>query len=219
MSATQHVPMANRFRVRRSRGAVSGLALVLLGIWGALICFIGPIFHYAYSPATAWTYTNGRLWLEILPGAATVVAGLILLGSTNRLTGLFAGWLAAAAGAWFVVGPILSTLWTVHTPAAGVPVGVSTVQRVVEQIGFFAGLGVVITFFAALAVGRMSVLGVRDVTPTDEERRLEAERHAERERELEERAEREHTEEHPDEHAREGEHHVHRADPVEAERS
>ena len=184
MSATQRVTMADRFRVRRSRGNVSGMALVLLGIWGAVIPFVGPIFHYAYSPATAWTYTTGRLWLEILPGAATLVAGLILLGGANRVTGLFAGWLAAASGAWFVVGPILSTLWTLGLPAAGSPVGLGAVHRAVEQIGFFAGLGVVITFFGSLAIGRMTVLGVRDVapataTPTETPTETHSETHSE----------------------------------------
>ena len=42
--------MAGTLRVRRSRGALSGLLLVLLGIWGALIPFVGPYFHYAYTP-------------------------------------------------------------------------------------------------------------------------------------------------------------------------
>ena len=185
MSATQRVPMSDRFRVRRSRGAVSGVALVLLGVWGALIPLIGPMFGYAYSPATAWTYTTGRLWLEILPGAATLLAGLVLLGGANRVAGLFAGWLAAVAGAWLVVGPILSTLWTLGLPAAGSPVGLGVVQRAMEQIGFFAGLGVVITFFGALALGRMTVLGVRDVAPPAEHRRVETVEPAESERDYE----------------------------------
>ena len=42
-------------RMRRSRGALSGFLLVLLGLWGALIPFIGPDFHYAYTPDAAWT--------------------------------------------------------------------------------------------------------------------------------------------------------------------
>jgi hypothetical protein len=32
-----------------------------------------------------------------------------------------------------------------------------------ERIGMFSGLGVVIVFFAAVALGRTSVIGVRDV--------------------------------------------------------
>ena len=57
-------------QMRRSRGALSGVLLMLLGLWGALIPFVGPYFRYAYTPDTAWTYNTGRLWLEVLPGAA-----------------------------------------------------------------------------------------------------------------------------------------------------
>jgi hypothetical protein len=32
----------------------------------------------------------------------------------------------------------------------------------VEQIGFFTGLGIVIVLFAAMALGRLSVISVRD---------------------------------------------------------
>jgi len=71
--------MAGMLRMRRSRGAASGLLLVLLGLWGALIPFVGPYFHFAYTPDTAWTYTTARLWLEILPGAAVVVGGVLLI--------------------------------------------------------------------------------------------------------------------------------------------
>jgi hypothetical protein len=53
-------------------------------------------------------------------------------------------------------------LWTSgHLPAAGTPVG-SIGRQVAEQIAFFTGLGVVTVFFAALALGRLAVVGVRD---------------------------------------------------------
>ena len=71
--------MTRMLQVPRSRGAVSGLLLVLLGLWGALIPLVGPYFHYAYTPDSAWTLTAGRVWLEIVPGAATFVGGIILL--------------------------------------------------------------------------------------------------------------------------------------------
>jgi hypothetical protein len=154
--------MAGMMRVPRSRGALSGMLLVLLGAWGALIAFIGPYFHYAYSPSHAWAYTSGRLWLEILPGAATLSGGLIVLAAASRPAALSGAWLAAMSGAWFAVGQPLSTLWTAGaTPAAGHPVG-GTLARAVAQVGFFTGLGVVIVFFAALALGRFTVVGVRE---------------------------------------------------------
>jgi hypothetical protein len=161
--------MAGMLRVPRSRGALSGVALVLLGAWGALIAFIGPHFHYAYTPDTAWTYNTGRLWLEILPGAATVLGGLIVLTAGTRPVAMFGAWLAAMSGVWFVVGTPLSTLWTTGgVPAAGTPVGTTALTRAVEQIGFFGGLGAAIIFFAALALGRFTVLGHREVMLAEE---------------------------------------------------
>ena len=149
-------------RVTRSRGLISGLLLMLLGVWGALIPFIGPYFHYAYTPDSAWAWTSGRLWLEVLPGVATFLGGLLLATTANRAVGVFAGWLASVAGAWFVVGPVLGRLWEGSEGAAGSPVG-GTSRQVWEQIGFFTGLGAVILFLAAQALGRFTVRSVRDV--------------------------------------------------------
>jgi hypothetical protein len=154
--------MTGMMRVPRSRGAFCGLLLILLGAWGGLIPFIGPHFHYAYTPDTSWTYTSGRLLLEVLPGAGAVLGGLIVLASHNRPTAMFGAWLAALSGAWFAVGGVLSTLWTSNgLSAAGTPVG-GTAARIAEQIGFFTGLGIVIAFLAALAMGRFAVVGVRE---------------------------------------------------------
>ena len=149
-------------RIPRTRGAFSGVLLVLLGAWGGLIAFIGPYFHYAYTPDKAWVYTTGRLWLEILPGAATVLGGLLVLGSARRHTAAFGAFLAALGGAWFVVGNLVSTLWNSGTPQAGVPAGSGLTRLAAENLGFFTGLGVLIVFFAALALGRFAVVGVRE---------------------------------------------------------
>jgi len=158
--------MTTMLRVPRSRGALSGVLLVLLGIWGGLIAFVGPSFHYAYTPDRAWAYTSGRLWLEVLPAAATVIGGLILLASSYRPTALFGGWLAALGGAWFAVGNVLAPAWHGGSVTAGTPVG-GTLTRAVEQIGFFTGLGIVIVFLAAVALGRFTVIGVRERTLAD----------------------------------------------------
>jgi hypothetical protein len=154
--------MAGILRVPRSRGALSGVLLILLGAWGALIPLVGPYFHYAFTPDTAWSFTSGRIWLEIAPGAAALIGGLIVLVSSLRPVAMFGAWLAALAGVWFVAGNTLSALWTKGgVSAIGSPVG-GTVARTAEQIGFFTGLGVVIAFFAALVIGRLSVVAVRD---------------------------------------------------------
>lgn len=154
--------MAGILQVPRSRGALTGALLLLLGIWGALIPFVGPYFHYAYTPDRTWAYSTGRLWLEILPGAAAFLGGLVVLVSRNRAVAAFGAWLAALGGLWFVVGGAVSTLWTASgVSQAGTPVG-GTLARAVEDVGFFAGLGAVIVFLAALALGRFAVVGVRE---------------------------------------------------------
>jgi hypothetical protein len=155
-------------RVRRSQGAIVGALLVLLGIWGALIPFVGPYFHYGYTPDQTWDATAGRMWLEVLPGAIAIASGLLVLLSRLRPLAVFGAWLAALAGAWFAVGGAVAGHWA-SLPTAGVPVG-SGLRVTLEQIGFFTGLGVVIVFLAAAALGRFTVLttGRREETARTE---------------------------------------------------
>jgi hypothetical protein len=152
-------------QMRRSRGAFSGFLLMLLGLWGALIPFVGPYFDYAYTPDRAWTYNTGRLWLELLPGAAVFVGGFLLMIARGRHTALFGALLAAAAGAWFTLGPVLSPLWNNHVPMGGSPASATVYMRIMEQLGFFTALGVVIVFIAAMALGRIASVasGIRDI--------------------------------------------------------
>jgi hypothetical protein len=164
--------MTAMMRVPRSRGAGSGLLLVLLGAWGALIPFVGPYFHFAYTPDTVWTWTWGRFFLEIVPGVATVLGGLILMASAIRPVAMFGAALATAAGAWFTVGSLLGPVWTSYStlgvpggvPAAlnpGQPVG-GPLHMVAEHLTFFTALGVVIVFLGAVAFGRLAIVGARD---------------------------------------------------------
>jgi hypothetical protein len=169
------IEMAGMLRVPRSRGALSGALLVLLGLWGGLVAFVGPYFHFAYTPGIAWTYTSGRLWLEILPGIATVLGGLILLISRVRPVAMFGAWLAAVAGAWFAAGRVLSPAWNAHgTVALGAPIG-GTLHRALVELTYFTGLGVIIVFLAALSIGRLTVIGVRDARFSERAAEAEAE--------------------------------------------
>jgi hypothetical protein len=162
--------MAGMLQMRRSRGAFSGFLLILLGLWGALIPFIGPYFHYAYTPDTAWTYNTGRLWLELLPGAAVFLGGFFLMIATSRHTALFGALLAAAAGAWFTLGTTLSPLFNNHVAMGGSPSATTVYMRIMEGLGFFYALGIVIVFVAATALGRILSVpaGLKVVEPDTE---------------------------------------------------
>ncbi len=145
-----------------SRGRASGALLVLLGAWGALIPFVGPYFGYAYTPDKAWAYTSGRLVLSVLPGAAVVLGGLLVLASDGAAaTG---GFFAAAGGAWFVVGAeVMAVAAGGGSYVPGSPVVTSgtafapATMRLLEHIGFYSGLGVVIVFLGALALGKAAI--------------------------------------------------------------
>jgi hypothetical protein len=140
-------------RLPRTTGALSGVVVIALGIWGGLIPFIGPYFHYAFGGYQAWHYTAQRLWLDILPGIVAVIGGFMLLTAATRTAGLIGGWLAVAAGAWFAIGPVVSLLWHHTIYAIGVPAGGYT-RQMFEWIGYFYGLGALIIGFAAFAMGR-----------------------------------------------------------------
>ncbi|TDD76812.1 hypothetical protein E1293_26245 [Actinomadura darangshiensis] len=147
-------------RVPRTRGGFSGLLLILLGLWGGLLPFAGPYFSFGFAPDDTWVYNTDRLQLSIAPGAAAVLGGLIVLFSAHRAFAMFGAWLAALGGAWFAVGTSVATLWDV--PGVGATLGTGEGQRLAEQLAGFTGLGVVIVFLAALALGRFAVVGVRE---------------------------------------------------------
>ncbi len=165
-----------RRRVPRTRGATSGLLLVILGVWGALIPFVGPYFNFSYTPDKAWHWTSARGWLEVAPGAAAVLGGLLLLFSASRSANLFGAWLGIIAGGWFAVGPELEKTWHIGSP--GTPAGSHNAVRVLETLTLFTLLGVVIVYVASTAFGRLSVVSLRDARAAErrEAEALEADR-------------------------------------------
>jgi hypothetical protein len=161
--------MSATLRIPRSRGALSGLLLVLLGIWGALVPLVGPYFHFGFAPDKAWHLTSGRIWLEVAPGAAVFLGGLIALVSANRAFAGLGAWVAALGGAWFVLGVPLSALWAKQGHIQlGQALG-GTSRQVTEQLSTLYGLGVVAVFLAAVALGRLAVIGVKDAALAETE--------------------------------------------------
>ena len=153
----------SRLGMPRSRGAVSGLLLVILGAWGALIPFVGPRFNFAYTPDQDWAWSTARGWLEVLPGAAAVAGGLLLVIAGHRFTAMLGAWFAVLAGAWFVLGSQLAPLLGIGSP--GDPIAATDRKRAVLEISYFSGLGVLIVFVAGVALARTAVRLARDIQP------------------------------------------------------
>lgn len=148
----------------RTRGALTGLLLILLGAWGALVPFFGPNVDWAYAADPAWTWTTAKGWLEVLPGVAAAVGGLLVLMSGNRASAVFGGWLAVVGGAWFVVGRAFAP--TLRIGDVGQPVAATDLKRALLEVTYFTGLGALIVFLGGAAVARLAVRHARDVVVT-----------------------------------------------------
>ena len=85
----------------------------------------------------------------------------MLLTAANRVTTSLGAWLGVAAGAWFVINTPLGTLFNLGS--VGTPIATSKAGKAVQFLLLFDGLGAVIIFIAAAALGRLAVVSVRDV--------------------------------------------------------
>jgi hypothetical protein len=168
--------MNRQGQIPRGRGGITGLLLILLGAWGGLAPFVGPYFHFGYTPDKAWAYNSGRLYYSVIPGAAALLGGLFVLATRNRGVGVTGGLVAALGGAWFVLGNGITTVVLKQTAISiGVPIVTastgaisSTTRTYGETVALFTGVGVLILFFGALAAGRLSLLAAQDVPVTDD---------------------------------------------------
>jgi hypothetical protein len=99
----------------------------------------------------------------VLPGAAAFLGGFLVV--TSERVASFGAFLAALGGIWLVIGTGVLALAKpgirAGTPvtASGALFGPAT-MHFLEGLGFFFGLGVVIVFCAARALGRAGVARV-----------------------------------------------------------
>ena len=143
-----------RLAMPRTRGAMSGLMILILGAWGAIIPFVGHYLDLVVGADTAWDMTAARFWLSLVPGVVAALGGILLLRSANRATAVLGAQLALAAGIWFVIGRPLSIAWN-GAPWGGGPLGADG-TKALELLLYFSGIGAAITTFAGIALGRVS---------------------------------------------------------------
>jgi hypothetical protein len=130
----------------------TGLIIVVLGVWGGLVPFVGPYFHFTLGPTKAWTWTSGRFYLDVLPGIVAVLGGLMLMSAGPRRSARVGALLAMAAGFWFAIGPEVSLLWNAGG-AQGAAHGARFV-RMLEPVAYHSGLGALIAALAGYALPR-----------------------------------------------------------------
>lgn len=143
---------------------VAGLLTLLLGAWAGIVSYVGPTFGFSADGSTAWSWTFAHGMLFLLPGAGAFLAGVLtMMGAARDAKSVlgFAGLLAAACGAWLVVGPVA---WPVLGHAAffrTVPVGT---RDLAYWIGYALGPGGLLLAFGAFILGRDRYLIAPPVT-------------------------------------------------------
>ncbi|HET6910812.1 MAG TPA: hypothetical protein VFH54_15890 [Mycobacteriales bacterium] len=135
----------------RIRLRLLGLLLVLLGAWGGIVAYVGPLFGYRMTPGPAWNWTTSHWELHAAPGAAVVVGGLLVLLAAPRIIARLGAILAMAGGAWLIVGPLFASLWlgaNSETQLAS-----ASLHQAARPLGFHYGTGLLIVAVAAYAWG------------------------------------------------------------------
>ena len=149
--------MAGMLQMRRSRGAFSGFLLILLGLWGALIPFIGPYLDFRpihrTRPGLITPAACGWNSCPVPPSSSAASSSWRPGAGTPRCS---APCWPSRPRAWFVLGQSLSPLWNNHVAMGGSPASSTQYMRIMEQLGFFTALGVVIVFVAGAALGRIA---------------------------------------------------------------
>jgi hypothetical protein len=134
------------------RSTVAGGVLLVLGLWGALVPFVGPSFGYGMGGVAAWTWTESHATLHLAPGVAAIVGAFFLLrgrGASQTVGAL----LAMAGGIWFVIAPSLHPLWAGQGTTGMSGMGDSAASSALSALGYHYGTGVLIAIVATYTLG------------------------------------------------------------------
>jgi hypothetical protein len=154
-------------RARSRGGLIAGVAIAVIGLWGAIAPYVGPTIQRQTS-------TRGRhrrdvnapqhLTLNLIPGLVAIAAGVVLILLARRLQergrriALVAAGVALAAGIWFVIGP---GVWNVlhakpvtqpKSPASASRLPIPASRRFLVQMLDALGPGLLLVGIAAMAL-------------------------------------------------------------------
>jgi hypothetical protein len=141
---------------RRGLGLLC-VAIVLLGAWGGIVPYIGPRFGYRANASGSYQWTAAHTLLYLIPGAVAMGCALVLLlalmlqGRGLPVLKAIAALGVLAAGAWFVLGP---EVWPVFSSSVVFGPATGPLARLVNQIGYNFGLGVLLAVVGAVLLAR-----------------------------------------------------------------
>ena len=139
---------------RRRAGLWVGPLILVVGAWGAGVAYFGPDLGLSPVGWQPWRWSTAHTVLNLAPGVAAMVAGAAVIASrwTPPALTRAAGLLAAACGAWFVLGTsAYPALMGSAAPAYG---GTSrgALANLAAVAGYGRGVGLVLGVLAGLAL-------------------------------------------------------------------
>lgn len=152
---------AGRHMVAASAGpglGFLGLLVLLLGAWGGIVPFVGPLFGYRSTHSGSFAWTAPHVFLYLIPGAVAMFFGLVLMGAAMERRARFslskelAALVIMACGAWFVLGPVVWPIFSssaVFTATTG-----GALARFVNFLGYNLGPGLLLASLGAMALVR-----------------------------------------------------------------
>lgn len=152
---TGEVAAGRRVLVRPAGATLAATGAILVGIWGAIAGYIGPYFGYRPVSGTVWDWNAQNGLFHLAPGALAVLAGMLLLsvrparGGVRRAALAVPAVLLAAAGAWFVVGPVAWPMFGTG-PAYAPVLGAGT--NLLNQAGSALAPGLALMLAAGMAL-------------------------------------------------------------------
>lgn len=157
IASMQHQQGATTRAPYRMSIEMAGLLTMLLGAWGGIVPYVGPLFGFSADGSAAWTWNLPHGFLFLLPGAVAVFSAFLLMvagGSTapgrHRALGLI-GFLVAICGAWFVVGAFA---WPVIHGSNFFVGGSTPLREFAYWIGYSLGTGGLLIALGAFVMGR-----------------------------------------------------------------
>lgn len=156
-----------------------GGIIAMVGLWAALVPYVGPTFGYTMPPGAdvpAWEWTASHTQRHLLPGLAAILAGALLF-HRSRSVALGAAGLALAAGVWMIISPFVPRAWLdggMGGMGGGEP---SVFMQIITPLGYHYLPGIITAGLAAFALGlllapRARIPGLPETAPAyeDEER-------------------------------------------------
>lgn len=127
--------------------------IILLGAFGLIIPFVGPLFNFGMGPDPAWVLTQSRLLRHVIPGIAVIAGGGLLL-ATDATIRRWGGMLAVLGGGVLAAAPLIF--------------GNDSPLQFARRFVYHWGTGLTLVALAGFMLGRLSAR-TRDQEPVSEQ--------------------------------------------------